>query len=44
MTKRELLKLYAEVYELDAPRGWHLCKHAKRGFVVVDADGREVSA
>ena len=42
MTKRDLLRHYAEVYELE--RGGWLCKRRGGAFVVVDADGREVGA
>jgi len=41
MTKRELLKHYAEVYELE--RGGWLCKRRDGRFVVVDVEGREVA-
>ena len=44
MTKRELLELCDEVAELDGPRGGYICKHVKRGWVVVDRDGREEAA
>jgi hypothetical protein len=42
ITKAQLLTLYAEVYELEHGSGW-LCKHAKRGWVVLDAAGKEVA-
>jgi hypothetical protein len=37
--KSRLLKLYAEVYELE--RGGWLCKRKSGGWVVLDADGQE---
>ena len=42
MTKRELLTRYAEVYELE--RGGWLCKRKGGSWVIVDEEGREVSA
>ena len=44
MTKRELLKVYAEVAELDGPRGGYICKRRDGRWVIVGADGREVTA
>lgn len=42
MTKTQLLRTYAEVAELE--RGGWLCKRRDGRWVVVDADGREVTA
>jgi len=41
MTKRELLRLYAEVYELE--RGGWLCKTRGGKWVIVDVEGQEVT-
>jgi len=41
-TKRELLRTYAEAYELE--RGGYICKRRDGRWVVVDKDGREVTA
>ena len=41
-TKRELLRTYAEVAELDG--GGYICKRRDGRWVVVDKDGREVTA
>ena len=40
-TKRELLRTYAEAYELE--RGGYICKRRDGRWVVVDKDGREVT-
>ena len=42
MSKRELLRTYAEAYELDG--GGYICKRRDGRWVVVTADGREVTA
>lgn len=42
MSKRELLRTYAEVAELE--RGGYICKRRDGRWVVVTVDGREVTA
>lgn len=42
ITKAQLLKAYAEAYELE--RGGYICKRRDGRWVVVTADGREVAA